>query len=75
MHIRVHHFKSFALWLVHGLMREMIHLASMEMRTKNSEDIAIFLDFSMKFSKRIQEYPITNLIPAVFSVMKETTKP
>ena len=30
-HTRVHGFKSFALWLVHGPMQEMIHLASMEM--------------------------------------------
>ena len=30
-HTRVHGFKSFALWLVHGPMQEMIRLASMEM--------------------------------------------
>ena len=41
-HTRVHGFKSFALWLVHGPMHEMICLESMEMRTENSNDIAIF---------------------------------
>ena len=30
-HTRVHEFKSFALWLIHGPMREMLRLASMEM--------------------------------------------
>ena len=41
-HTRVHGFKSFGLWLVHGQMHEMICLASMEMRSENSNDIAIF---------------------------------
>ena len=41
-HMRVFGFKSFVLWLVHSSMREMVHLASMEMRSENSEDIAIF---------------------------------
>ena len=42
MHMRVFGFKSFGLWLVHSSMREMICLASMEMRSENFEDIAIF---------------------------------
>ena len=41
-HTRVFGFKSFALWLVHSSMREMVRLASMEMRSESSEDIAIF---------------------------------
>ena len=35
-------FISFALWLIHGPMREMLRLASMEMRTENTNDISIF---------------------------------
>ena len=42
MHTRVHRFKSFALWLIHGPMREMLRLASMEMRSENTNDISIF---------------------------------
>ena len=42
MHTRVHGFKSFTLWLVHGPVHEMICLASMEMQTENSKDITIF---------------------------------
>ena len=41
-HTRVHRFKSFALWLIHGPMREMLRLASMEMRSENTNDISIF---------------------------------
>ena len=67
----LHGFKSFALWLVHGLMWEMICLASMEMCSENSNDIAIFLDFLTKCWKKFQEYQITNLSPGVFSAMKD----
>ena len=41
-HTRVHGFKNFALWLIHGPMREMLRLASMEMRTENTNDISTF---------------------------------
>ena len=41
-HTRVHRFKSFALWLIHGPMREMLRLASMDMRSENTKDISIF---------------------------------
>ena len=37
MHTRVHGFKSFALWLI-----SMLRLASMEMRSENTNDISIF---------------------------------
>ena len=39
---RIHRFKSFTLWLIHGPMREMLRLASMEMRSENINDISIF---------------------------------
>ena len=39
MHTRVRGFKSFALWLIHDPMREMLRLASMEMRSENTNDI------------------------------------
>lgn len=41
-HRRVHSFKSLGLWLYHPAMRKILRLASMEIRTENSEDIAIF---------------------------------
>ena len=70
-HTRVHSFKSFVLWLVHGPMCEMIHLASMEMHSENSNDIAISFRLLMKCWKKFQEYQTTNLAPSVFSVTKE----
>ena len=42
IHTRVHRFKSFTLWLIHGPMREMLSLASMEMRSENTNNISIF---------------------------------
>ena len=51
-HMRVFGFKSFGLWLVHSSMREMVHLASMEMRSENSDDIAIFF---MLFNEMIEK--------------------
>ena len=42
IHTRVDGFKSFALWLIHGPMKEMLRLASMEIRSENTNDISIF---------------------------------
>ena len=42
MHMQVFGFRSLGLWLVHSSMREMIHLASMEIRSENSEHSDIF---------------------------------
>ena len=41
-HTRVHGFKSLGLWLFHHTMRKVIRLASMDLRTENSKDIALF---------------------------------
>ena len=41
-HSRVHGFKSFGLWVYHPSMWCILHLASMEIRSKNSKDIAQF---------------------------------
>ena len=49
--MRVFGFKSFGFWLVHSSMRE-ICLASMEMRSGNSDDIAIFF---MLFNKMLEK--------------------
>ena len=54
---RVHGFKSFALWLVHGPMQEMIFLASMEMRTENSNDIAIFSQLFNEILEKVSQLP------------------
>ena len=56
-HTRVYGFKSFALWLVHGPMWEMIHLASMEMQTENSNDIAIFFQLFNEILEKFSRMP------------------
>ena len=65
-HTRVHGFKSFALWLVHGPMREMICLASMEMRTKNSNDIATFFQLFNKILEKVSRIPNYKFNPRCF---------
>ena len=52
-------------------MREMIHLASMEMRSENSEDIAIFLGYLMKCLRRLVEFLITSSTQDASYVMKQ----
>ena len=41
-HTRVHSFKSFGLWTYHPTMHQTIRLASMEMRSENTNDISTF---------------------------------
>ena len=41
-HSRVHGFKSFGLWVYHPSMHHILRLASMEIRSENSQDIAQF---------------------------------
>ena len=41
-HSRVHGVKSFGLWVYHPSMQHILHLASMEIRSKNSQDITQF---------------------------------
>ena len=41
-HARVHSFKNFGLWTYHPAMWKIVRLASMDLRSKNSTDIATF---------------------------------
>ena len=65
-HTRVHGFKSFALWLVHGLMHEMIHLASMEMPSENSNDITIFFRLFNEVLEKVSGIPNYKFNPQCF---------
>ena len=49
MHTRVHRFKSFALWLIHGPMREILRLASMENRSETPMTFQYFLHYLMNY--------------------------
>ena len=56
-HSRVHGFKSFGLWMYHPSMWRILHLASMEIRSENSQDIAqffkLFNELVAKVSKTV----------------------
>ena len=41
-HMRIHGFKSLGLWMYHPAMRKILRLASMDICSKNSKDIAMF---------------------------------
>ena len=42
MHTRIHRFKSLGLWMYHPEMRKILRLASMDICSENSKDIAMF---------------------------------
>ena len=65
-HTRVFGFKSFALWLVHSSMREMVRLASMEMISESSEDIAIFFRLFNEMLEKVSGIPNYKFNPRCF---------
>ena len=65
-HTRVHSFKSFTLWLVHGPMQKMIRLANMEMWTENSNDIAIFFQLFNEILETVSGMPNYKFNPRCF---------
>ena len=65
-HTRVHGFKSFTLWLIHGPMQEMICLASMEKKTENSNDIAIFFQLFNEILEKVSGIPNYKFNPRCF---------
>ena len=56
MHTRVYGFKTLAMWLIHPAMKQILRLASMELRSENYMDISLFLwlfnEMLAKISKR-----------------------
>ena len=65
-HMQVFGFKSFGLGLVHSSMREMIRLASMEMRSENSKDIAIFFRLFNEMLEKVSGIPNYKFNPRCF---------
>ena len=41
-HTRIHEFQSLGLWMYHPAMRKILRLASMDIHSENSKDIAMF---------------------------------
>ena len=57
---RVYGFSSFGLWFYHPSMHKILHPATMDMRTENSNDIAISSTYSMRFCQRLKARKTTN---------------
>ena len=56
-HTRVYGFKSLEMWLLHPAMRKMLRLASMEIRSENYRDIALFLTLFNEMLATVKNEP------------------
>ena len=57
MHTRVYGFKTLAMWLIHPAMKQILRLASMELRSKNYIDISLFLRLFNEMLAEISKRP------------------
>ena len=65
-HRRVHGFKSLRLWLFYPTMRKVIRLASMDIRTENTKDIALFFNFFNEILQKVSGNPEYKFNPCYF---------
>ena len=65
-HTRVHGFKSMGLWYLDPAMAEMHRLASMELRTEASDDIALFFQLFNEILATVKEEPGYKFQPRYF---------
>ena len=70
MHKCVQGFKSLRLWTFHPTMKKIFHLASMEIHSENTWDIAQFFNFFNKIIAKEKKSPDTNSIQDVSFVMR-----
>ena len=56
-HMCLHGFKSLGLWLYHPTLRKIIRLASMDIRTENSTDIALFFTLFNEILQKVTGRP------------------
>ena len=65
-HTRVHGFKSLGLWLFHPTMRKVFRLASMDLRTEHSKDIALFFTLLNEMLQKVRGKPDHKFNPCYF---------
>ena len=65
-HTRVHGFKSLGLWLFHPTMRKVIRLASMDIRTENTKNIALFFNLFNEILRKVSANPEYKFNPCYF---------
>ena len=65
-HTRVYGFKTFTMWLIHPAMKQILKLASMELRSKNYIDISLFLHLFNEMLAEISNTPGYKFNPRYF---------
>ena len=65
-HTCVHRLKSLGLWLYHPTMRKIIRLASMDIRTENTKDIALFFTMFNVILQKVTGKPDYKFNPRYF---------
>ena len=65
-HKRVQGFKSLGLWTFHPTMKKILHLASMEIRSENTRDIAQFFGFFNEILAKEKKIPGYKFNPRCF---------
>ena len=65
-HTKIHGFKYLGLWLFHPTMRKVIRLASMDIRTENTKDIALFFTLFNGILQKESGYPEYKFNPCYF---------
>ena len=65
-HTRVYSFKTFAIWLIHPAMKQILRLASMELRSENYLDISLFLHLFNEMLVEISDRPGYKFNPRYF---------
>ena len=65
-HTRVYGFKTFAMWLIHPAMKQILRLASMELCSENYLDISLFLCLFNEMLAEISNRPGYKFNPRYF---------
>ena len=66
IHTHVHGFKSLGLWFYHPTMRKIIRLASMDIRSENTKDIALFFTMFNEILQNVTGKPDYKFNPRYF---------
>ena len=67
-HTRVYGFKTLAMWMVHPAMKQILRLTSMEIRSENHTDIALFLHLFNEILCEVSGRPGYKFKPPIFCV-------
>ena len=65
-HTQVYGFKSLGLWLIHPAMKKILRLASMELRSENHKDIALFFSLFNEILSTVSGVPNYKFNPRYF---------